>query len=99
MDGIVTLVIHSPNEIVGGQRLYVDMPRSELQFVRRLRLALRGSLKAHGRRSYKSVDPRPDHRGDGNLIQIADMFAGELSEQHGRRGPYLGSFGDRCILV
>ncbi len=80
---IVELVEHLPDEIVAGQTLLVDQHRDEKGFIRNLRGDLRGALRAHGRRSFQKLAARPDHRSDAALVQLADMFAGEVRRKAG----------------
>lgn len=80
---IVEIVEHLPDEIVAGQTLLVDQNRDEKGFIRNLRSDLRSSLRTQGRRSFRRIAARPDHRSDAALVQIADMFAGEVRRTAG----------------
>lgn len=97
-DGIVKVVLGCPDTIVEGHVLYIDCPRSELKVVGEYRTSIRKALRSAGRGSFKNVQPRADHRGDGQVIQIADMLAGEAREQGGISGPYLSCLSSKIAV-
>jgi hypothetical protein len=82
-NAIVDLVDCLPEHLVGGQKLLVDQHRGEKGFIRDLTRDLRGSQRLVGRASFAKVVARPDHGKDVGLIQIADMFAGEVRRRNG----------------
>lgn len=88
-EAIVGLVCGCPDRLVADQTLLIDLPRSELPFIRELRTALRRALRGNARRSFQKVTPCPDHRVDGSIVQLADMIAGEIHERGRITGPYL----------
>jgi hypothetical protein len=98
-DGMVALVLGCPDVLVANQRLFVDLPRDEMKLIRDQRTAIGQALRGAGRKSFGNVQPRPDHRQHGSIIQIADTIAGEVHEQRGLTGPYLPWFGSRIKLV
>lgn len=80
---IVHLVSLLPDELIAGQKLLVDMHRGEKAFVDFIRHDVRLSLKVQNRSSFGKVVARPDNRGDAAVIQVADMFAGEVRVTNG----------------
>ena len=98
-DGIVTLVVGCPDALVAGQRLFVDLQRKDMEQVRNLRTAVRQALRGVQRKSFANVQPCPDHRQHGQIIQVADMIAGEVREQGALTGPYLPALGGRIRVV
>lgn len=75
---IERLVLQIDEAHISGQKLLVDMTRDEKSFVTRIRQDLTAALKTEGRSSFSKVVARPDHRPDAAVIQVADMFAGEV---------------------
>jgi hypothetical protein len=98
-DGVVDLVCACPDEVVAGQGLFVDLRRKDMAQVRQMRAAMKARLHLDGRRTFENVQPCPDHRIHGGLVQVADMIAGEVREQGGISGPYLRSLGAKVMLV
>jgi hypothetical protein len=45
------------------------------------------------------MQPCPDHRIEGGIVQIADMLEGEYREQHGLDGPYLPRIETRITVL
>ncbi len=68
---------------VAGQKLLVDMSRDEKAFVGELRHDLKSALRTLGRPSYDKIVVRPNHRADAGIIQVANMFAGEIRRLKG----------------
>lgn len=64
--------------------LMVDQRRDEKNFIGHLRKDLRIATKGMGVPRFAKVVPRPDHRDDTQLIQIADMFAGQVRRAQGQ---------------
>lgn len=98
-DGVIDLILGCPDQIIAGQTLLVDLPRRELRIVRDLRTAIRMALRGVGRRSFATVQPCPDHRDFGVIVQVADMVAGELREHASVTGPYLAAIQSKIDLV
>jgi hypothetical protein len=99
-DGLITLVLGCPNAFVAKQQLFVDLDRKkDMPMVRNQRTALSQALKGAGRQSFKNVQPCPDHRLHGGIIQVADMIAGEVHQQGGLTGPYLPALGTKVRVV
>lgn len=98
-DGVIDLILACPDSVVAGQTLLVDLPRRELRVVRDLRTAIRMALRGARRRSFATVQPCPDHRESGAIVQVADMVAGELREHGGVAGPYLDIVRARIDLI
>jgi hypothetical protein len=98
-DGIIDLVCGLSNEMVSGQLLLIDKPRSELRIVKEYRTAIRKALKGANRGSFEDVRPRPDDRDDSATVQIADMIAGELADHAGIGGPHFSSIERRITIL
>lgn len=98
-DGIVDLVRNCPDQVVADQLLLIDLPNREQNVVKELRTMLRQQLRMIQRRSFKNVKPCPDHKRDGEIIQVADMIAGELREHGGLAGPYLPWLSTKLHIV
>jgi hypothetical protein len=75
-EGIGLLIEVMPAKYVGGQRLLIDMSRSEKGFVRNIRNTAKVINRQSARPNFASIVPRPDHRSDAQLVQIADVIAG-----------------------
>lgn len=84
LDSICALFENCSVEIVANQILVVDAHRSEVGFLRDVRLELRRSQAVRGNRSFKKISALPDHRQDAMLIQAADMMAGEIRRMNGQ---------------
>jgi hypothetical protein len=98
-DGVIELILGCADPLVDGQRLFVDLERRDMDQLRDLRTAIRKALRGVGRRSFVNVQPCPDHRLHGGIIQVADMIAGEV-HQHGElTGPYLPTLGGKIRRV
>ena len=98
-DGVIALIIGCPDPLVNGQRLFVDLQRRDMDQLRDIRTALRHALRGVGRRSFANVQPCPDHRLHGGIIQVADMIAGEVHQQGGLIGPYLPALGAKIHRI
>jgi hypothetical protein len=98
-DGITRLVAHCPDAVVANQVLFIDLPRAEEKLVQDYRMSIRKALKAIRRTGFRNVRPCPDHRQHGDIVQMADMIAGELREHEGLAGPFLPGLGSRIQLV
>jgi len=98
-DGIVGIVLGCPDSLVAQQKLLIDLRRKDMRFVRTIRLALRRALAGVGRATFDNVQPCPDHRIEGGIVQVADMIAGEVREQGAVRGPYLSAINARMHRV
>jgi hypothetical protein len=98
-DGLIRLVLACPDDVIARQRLLIDLEPRDRRIVRELAAAVRRSLQGVGRESFARVQACPDTRGGyGELIQIADMIAGEVREQGGIGGRYLSTLGGRIQL-
>ena len=98
-DAVIALVLGCPEALVARQRLFVDLERRDMRMVRDLRTAIRQALSGAGRKSFANVQPCPDHRQHGSIVQIADLIAGEVHEQGGLGGPYLPALGAKLRIV
>jgi hypothetical protein len=88
------------DSLVADQRLFVVLPSSERRIIRTWRTALRKALKSGARQSIGNIQPCPDHRQKyGDIVQVADMIAGEVHEQAGLGGPNLATMSSRIRLV
>jgi hypothetical protein len=58
--------------------LMVDQRRDEKNFIGHLRRGLRVTVRHMEIDGFAKIVPRPDDRDDTQLIQIADMFAGDV---------------------
>jgi hypothetical protein len=98
-DGVLALILGCPDPLVDGQRLFVDLERRDMNQLRDMRTAVRKALRGVARRSFANVQPCPDHRLHGGIIQVADMIAGEVHQQGGVTGPFLPALGARIRTV
>ena len=98
-DGIITLTLGCPADLVDDQILLIDLPRRERDVLQAFRTAIRQSMRQAHRAPFRSIKPHPDHRLEGGIVQAADMLAGEVREQSGIGGPFLGSLGSRVRMV
>ncbi|MGH2615373.1 MAG: hypothetical protein ACRDJC_09045 [Thermomicrobiales bacterium] len=98
-DGIITLLARCPRHVVDRQILYIDLPRRDGKLVERYRTTIRQALRRAKHPAFRDLKPRPDHRQDAAIIQVADMVAGEIRAQAGIAGPYLPSLGSRIQMV
>lgn len=96
---VVQLVLDCPEAVVAKQRLFIDLERRDSKQVRELRTRVRRELGAIGRRTFENIQPCPDHRSEGGIVQFADMLAGELREYRGIEGPYLPQLRQKLIVV
>lgn len=100
-DGIVSLVMACPDEVVARQVLYLDIEPSQRTELTRLKTEIRQALRAARPRRTGFADVRgcEDHRNLGAIIQVADMLAGQVNDHGGLAGPHLPSFSSRIALV
>ncbi|MGN6483689.1 MAG: DUF3800 domain-containing protein, partial [Thermomicrobiales bacterium] len=63
--------------------MLVDQRRDEKNFIGHLRRDLRAVTNEMGIAGFAKIAPRPDHRDDTQMIQIADMFAGDVRRNRG----------------
>jgi hypothetical protein len=98
-DGVITLVVGCPDDVVANQVLYIDLPPAEERVIQNYRTAIRKALKGIRRTGFKNVRPCPDHRQHGTIVQVADMIAGEVREHEGLSSPFLRKLGSRVRLV
>lgn len=99
-DSICRLVAAMPDEVVAEQRLLIDRPRTELQSVRDIGTAIRQTLRANGRASFKAVKPCPDAPDPmGVLVQVADMIAGQIHEFGGTTTGPVRSIAARLRVI
>jgi hypothetical protein len=98
-DALIALTLACPRHVVEGQTPYIDLPRRERDVVIAFATALRRSMKGTRQRSFGKIQPQPDDRLAGGIVQAADMIAGEV-RQHGELGgPYLARLGGRVVLL
>jgi hypothetical protein len=98
-DGIITLLMRCPIDVIEEQMLYIDLPRKEGKVVTRYRTTIRQAMRRARRPAFRDMKPRPDDQVDAALIQIADMIAGEVREHSGMAGPYLPALRARIEIV
>lgn len=96
---IETIALGCPEMVVANQKLYIDLERRDLRLVRQLRTSVRQALRGVGRETFANMQPCPDHRIEGGIVQIADMLAGEYREQRGLDGPYLPRIQTRITVL
>lgn len=96
---VTRLVLDCPNAYVAQQKLFIDLERSDRKQVRDLRTRVRKELAAAGRKTFENIQPCPDHRIEGGIVQVADMLAGELREHGGICGPYLLSLQSKLHII
>jgi hypothetical protein len=96
-DGIIRLVMACPVDVTGDRMLYLDLPRTKPQRKRieDIRTAIRKAMRGAKRATFEDVQGRPDDSGDGAIIQVADMLAGEMREFGALAGPHLPAFARR----
>jgi hypothetical protein len=75
-----------------------DLDRGAARELRIIRTSLRRALTGIGRRTFENVKASPDHLPSSELVQIADMIAGELREHNGTRGPLLDRLGRKLVI-
>lgn len=92
------LIACCPDSLVANQVAQVDLPRSELTLVRDHRRAIKTELRATGKTSFRTYDPRAKGTLAWVLIDIADFIAGEVAEQIGLAGPYLPALASRITI-
>lgn len=100
-DGIVSLVMACPDEVVARQVLYLDIEPSQRTEPTRLKTEIRQALRGAQPRRAGFADVRgcEDHRNLGTIIQVADMLAGQVNDHGGLGGPHLPALGARITLV
>jgi hypothetical protein len=98
-DGIITLLMRCPADMIEEQMLYIDLPRGEGKVVTRYRTTIRQAMRRAKRPTFRDMKPRPDDQADAVLIQVADMVAGEVREHSGLAGPYLPGLRSRIRVV
>ena len=96
---IVRLILDCPDAVVARQKLYIDLERRDSKQVREPRTRVRRELGARGRRTFENIQPCPDHRSEGGIVQLADMLAGELREHGSAGGPYLQRISRKLITA
>jgi hypothetical protein len=96
-DGIIRLVMACPALLTAGRMLYLDLPRKKPQRKRieAIRTAIRKAMRGAQRATFEDVQGRPDDSGDGAIIQVADMIAGEVREHGALASPHLPPFAYR----
>lgn len=101
LDGVVTLVLACPDEVVSKQVLYVDIDPSQRAEITQMKTAIRQALRAARPRRFGFEDVRgcEDHRKLGSIIQVADLIAGQVRDHNGLDGPFLPLLGRRIVLV
>jgi hypothetical protein len=98
-DGIVHLTMSLPRDVVDDQILLIDVPRREGALWKSYRTAIRMAMRGARRPSFRDVRPRPDDRLGGEILQVADMIAGEVRQHEGIGGLYLPVLRSRIELV
>lgn len=96
---VVRLILDCPDAVVVGQRLYIDLERRDSKQVRELRTRVRRELREVGRQTFENIQPCPDHRREGGLVQLADMLAGEFREYGQVDGSYLPRISGKLTLL
>ena len=100
-DGIVSLVMACPEDVVARQVLYLDIEPSQHKEITRLKTEIRQALRGARPRRVGFADVRgcEDHRNQGAIIQVADMLAGQVNDHGGIAGPHLPALGRKITLV
>lgn len=96
---IETIALGCPELVVANQKLYIDLERRDMRLVRQLRTSVRQALRRVGRETFANMQPCPDHRIEGGIVQIAGMLAGEYREQRGLAGPSLPRIETRITVL
>lgn len=96
---VTQLVLDCPNTYVARQKLYIDLERRDMKQLRELRTRVRKELTTTGRKTFENIQPCPDHRIEGGIVQVADMLAGEFREHGGIYGPFLPLFQSRLRVI
>lgn len=95
---IAELVCAAAPSTITGQVILVDRPKSETKAVRATERVIKRALKGAELQPYPQIKPCPDHKSQGHIIQVADMFAGALRDQ-GPSCRYFQGFSKRLVLV
>lgn len=100
-DGVVSLILACPNDVVARQVLYVDIDPGQRAELMQMRTAIRQALRETRPRRLGFSDVRgcEDHRTLGAIIQVADMIAGQVADHGGVAGPHLPALGGRIHLA
>lgn len=94
-DGVITLALACPDELIAGQILHVDLPRSQKRTVNDMRISLRRALKGADRKPFGDVRPCPDHRQHAAIVQVADMLAVKSTRIPGSLGRFFQAWGNK----
>ena len=95
-DGVVDLVMGCPADL---QLLRIDLDPNDRSTQTELSTAIRRAQRAAGRVTAKKVVGCADDGTDGEIIQVADMLAGEIREHGGLGGQNLARLGAKICLV
>lgn len=75
-EAVAGLVCQCPMETIVGQVVLIDLPKNEMRAVRKMEAVIKRALKGAGIQPYPQIKPCPDTRSQGEIVQVADMFAG-----------------------
>ena len=76
VDAIVGLLLSCPASIIAGSTILIDAPKSEMKLIQSIRKSLSQQLGYQDQLRPSRVKPKPDTHPDGELVQVADMYAG-----------------------
>ncbi|GEM_PF-2263724 len=97
---IVKHVCNLPATTVAGQQLIVDLESQDTKLLDALRKSIRHAMRLEGRRSFADIRACPDRRRTlGDVIQVADMIAGQLRKHRAIDGPHLPLIKDRIVIL
>lgn len=99
-DEIASLVQGCPVEYIAGQRIMIDIhPKEKKTTLERAKAAIKSRLRSHGVPHCPDIRACPDSRSDGQIVQIADMFAGAIQDSEGVSGNLLLPVSNQIILL
>ncbi len=81
IDGCAAHFVTPAVRISNDRFLVVDASRSEGVFVRQIRSRLSSVARTNNTDPFGKVKPIPDHRPDGEIVQLADMVAGIFADE------------------
>lgn len=76
VDAIVSLLRSCPASILSGSTVLIDAPKSEMKLIQAIRKSLSLQLMYQDHQGPQRIKPIPDTHPDGELVQVADMYAG-----------------------
>lgn len=97
-EAIADLVCRVPEQTVAGQVLIIDRPKWETKAVLRTASTIKQALRGAGTHPFPKIKACPDDHPQGEIVQVADMFAGALAAASAGE-PYLHLVRHRYAVV